>query len=312
MNVKVGYVYKRNHTEPMARSVAISLAVLAGSIPLFGCKDPKPKVTKEPEVYQPNPYGSSPSPTPTQTPPDPRCEDPANYVCNVPQDLIDVCISSASDDSISCTNAVWTKRLYDQMVAVQTGGEDPELTDCPRPTLYVNTSADPLNLRDAPKGGAESSILTAISRGQEVVCLGKVKSDPAWTKVTAEGMDGYMASQYLTTSPPPALAGPSGGGNTAPDQGSDPGTRDETKGYCYEVKTTAKVEGHSATTCEGKNYDPVGYFGGMGIGGNGLFFVNCVVNTNKSAILGQNCLCDQAAREIKTKSECEYNWSPIF
>lgn len=307
----------RTSIRPFRLAVASTMMAFAGLTAVMGCKDPKPKVTSEVKpTTTPNPFAATPTSTPAPDAKDPRCADEENYVCDIPQDLVDLCSSEGGEDKESCDNKVWTKKLYDRIVGIQKGEGDPELSDCPAPTLYVNTSADPLNLRDAPKGGDESSILTAIGRGQAVTCKGKVKDDPSWTKVSASGQEGYMASQYLSNTPPaPIFTGGTGTGTGNPSQqNQSSGTNTGVPGICWEV-VAENVQGSVAlgSTCADKNNDPVGWLGGAGIGNfSGEFWSGCVTDPAKLGSIPTQCICKKVRKTSTTKANCKYTWEPVL
>ena len=72
-------------------------------------------------------------------------------------------------------------------------------------TAYVRTNSRGLNLRETPNG----TILTSFPRGTKVTVH---STDGAWSKVTVNGQNGYMSSQWLSTSQPSG-GGSSGGGS---------------------------------------------------------------------------------------------------
>lgn len=291
----------RTGNRPMHLALASTIVSIAGLSAIVGCKDPQPKATADVNpTTSPSPFSPTTTPTPTPVPEDPRCSDEDNYVCNVPQDLIDLCLSESGDELYNCDGPVWTKRLYDRMAAIQNGEGDPELSDCPAPTLYVNTSAGPLNLRDKPRGGDESSILIAINRGQPVTCKGKVKEDPSWTKVSAGEQEGYMASQFLSTTVPSPLD----------KTGADAGT----PGLCWKI-VAENVEDRvwPGSTCADKNNDPTGPAGGVGVGdGTGRFWSDCIADPAKLGEFPTKCICNQVVKTSSTKADCEHKWEPVL
>lgn len=74
-------------------------------------------------------------------------------------------------------------------------------------TAYVRTNSRGLNLRETPNG----TILTSFPRGTKVTVH---STEGGWSKVTVNGMSGYMSSQWLSTSKPSdgGSSGGSGGG----------------------------------------------------------------------------------------------------
>ncbi|MEF2098493.1 SH3 domain-containing protein, partial [Bacillus sp. CFBP9009] len=71
-------------------------------------------------------------------------------------------------------------------------------------TKYVNVSSGTLNMR---KSGSESaSIVAKLSRGTEVTVYSESKG---WAKIKVNGKDGYVSTDYLSTTKPGMESKPS-------------------------------------------------------------------------------------------------------
>ncbi|MBX9958486.1 SH3 domain-containing protein, partial [Peribacillus simplex] len=71
-------------------------------------------------------------------------------------------------------------------------------------TKYVNVSSGTLNMR---KSGSESaSIVAKLSKGTEVTVYSESKG---WAKIKANGQDGYVSTDYLSTTKPGTDSKPS-------------------------------------------------------------------------------------------------------
>lgn len=184
----------------LAMRMSGSALVAAGLLALFssmsGCKEPIEPRKSTPTATPPNSVAPNPIVGSDQ-----RCTDTANYQCNVPSDLVTLCKEKEPSNSM-CSEAVWTKTLYQKIVDIQKSG-DVSLASCPSETWFVNTKTDPLLMRDKPS--ITGTILSDVERGESVKCLGITtnKDEGEWMKAKASGgQEGFMKKEYLSTTAP--------------------------------------------------------------------------------------------------------------
>ncbi len=276
-----------------------TLLGFAGLMGVLACKDPvqPPAPTPSPT---PNPFAAT-QPTPTPEPEDSRCSN-ENFQCNVAQDLVDLCLEEEEDTS-KCNNDVWPKTLWDKMVAIQAGEDDPELTDCNTSILYVNTQNDPLALREKPD--KTSTLLADVPRAQGVTCLGISKDDTDWAKVkTNDNKEGWMFMRYLHQQQPSG----SPSGSTAGTEGGDPKAPDGVTRRCkyWEKEPREKRLGGQrvfvGAKCHDKNNDPYREFGVIDTGQKQ--WNDCIVENDST--FNYTCACHiyVAKYDQLTHAEC--------
>lgn len=289
--------------------VMVSGALLACSALLVACKqsiDP-PKALPSPSSP---PQASSPiGGLAAQA--DARCSQLDLWVCNVSSDLVTLC-NEKETDKAPCNDRAWSKSLYDRILKLQQGG-NVELAACSAPTLYVNTQADELLLRE--QASKESSIIGEGARGSSVTCVGVVKGSE-WTKVKIpSGQEGFMFSAFLSQSRPAGGSAASGGGGG----GSSRTCRStNSSGYCVCIKEEPEggerpvdFEGQPVK-CEqlnGKPYDDSWWWLSGGARADRLT-VNCRTNPDPGMFKEKDCLCFVVAvtRKMVKGTQCEAGW----
>lgn len=290
----------------MTHWVVMVSGALLGSIALMACKqsiDP-PKALPSPSSP---PQASAPiGGLAAQA--DARCSQLDLWVCNVSSDLVTLC-NEKETDKAPCNDRAWSKSLYDRILKLQQGG-NVELAACSAPTLYVNTQADELLLREQPS--KESSIIGDGPRGSSVTCVGVVKGSE-WTKVKIpSGQEGFMFSSFLSQTRPSGGSAASGGGGGGSTACKDP----DGDGHCicwkYDYpKGEIDVDirwGNPAKSCEDLNGKP--WYPSWGVADATTSTVGCRPNPDPGILKEKDCKCFKRVKLVKAVrgTKCESGW----
>lgn len=297
----------------------ITLSFLAGVLtlgPIQGCKpSPQPKAKNSP-----NPTGTpfSGGNEDDEEKEDPRCS-MDQYICDPAADLVAICLDQESEKDDDCNSTVWTRTLYDRILAAQQEANKPKQSSCSTEVMFVNTAVHPLNLRSEPSQESDATIILPIPRRHQVTCLALVEQG-SWTKVKVnylqQELEGYMYTSYLSPTQPAALpntdAGGSPGGTVSQPPTSEGGSNatagsNSTIMCRYWKAASEETKGLTVAwgrKCQSKEGDDFGWTQGFGLGDGSRKWFNCREDKIRMNDDGKyTCICTLFTRTVEEMSE---------